>query len=55
MADPRPDRTPADDEVDEAEGTPRWVYAFGILIAALLIGFAVLHLLGGGFPTHTFP
>lgn len=54
MADQSPNPAPAEDE-DEAEGTPRWVYAFGILIVALLIGFTALHLLGGGFPTHTLP
>lgn len=55
MADQRPDRVPADEDEDDAEGTPRWVFAFGILIGGLLIGFAALHLLGGGFPAHTLP
>jgi hypothetical protein len=42
-------------ETDDDEGTPRWVYAFGILIAVVVVGFVTLHLLGGGFPSHTLP
>ncbi|MGH2488965.1 MAG: hypothetical protein ACRDFR_05055 [Candidatus Limnocylindria bacterium] len=47
MADPAPD--------DDVEGIPRWVWAFGLLIGVLVIGFLAMHLLGGGFPAHTLP
>ena len=55
MADPPPGPRPEDQTDDDTEGTPRWVYAFGILLALLVIGFVALHLLGGGFPAHTLP
>jgi hypothetical protein len=55
MADPIQTRAPTDDADDDDEGTPRWVWAFGIIIAVLVLGFVVLHLMGGGFPAHTFP
>jgi len=51
MAGRLPDH-PFDDDADDTEGTPRWVYAFGILIAVLVLGFVALHLMGGGFPAH---
>jgi hypothetical protein len=55
MVDPPPDARSPDETDDEEEGTPRWVYAFGILIAVGVLGFVALHLLGGGFPAHTHP
>jgi len=55
MTDRPPHPAPHGDTDDDSAGTPRWVYAFGILIAVLVLGFAALHLLGGGFPAHTLP
>lgn len=33
-------------------GTPRWVYAAGIVAVVLVLLFVVLHLVGGGFRGH---
>jgi hypothetical protein len=54
MADPTDTRVPTEDD-EEPEGTPRWVWAFGIILAVLVVGFLALHLMGGGFPAHTLP
>jgi len=54
MADPAHTRAPTDVD-DEPEGTPGWVWAFGIVIAVVVVGFLALHLMGGGFPAHTLP
>lgn len=55
MTDPPFDPTRQRDTDDDTDGTPRWVYAFGILIAVLVLGFVALHLMGGGFPAHDLP
>lgn len=55
MTDRPPDPAPDGDTDDDSGGTPPWVYAFGILIAVLVLGFIALHLLGGGFPAHNLP
>lgn len=47
MADP-PRAPEADGEIQ----TPRWVYAVGILLILLALGFVAMHLAGGGIPTH---
>ncbi len=42
----RPDR-------ESPPGTPRWVKVFAFIAIALVLGFVILHLAGGGFgPTH---
>jgi hypothetical protein len=45
---------PDDDPRDpgDAPGTPRWVIAFGIVAAVLVLLFVALHLAGGGFRSH---
>lgn len=40
---------PSDDDEHE---TPRWVKVFGIVALVLVLLFALLHLLGGGFRGH---
>ena len=40
-----------DDELD-AERTPRWVKAFGIIALILVLIVVVIHLAGGGFHSH---
>jgi len=52
MTDRPPHPAPQGDTDDDSAGMPRWVYAFGILIAVLVLGFVALHLMGGGFPAH---
>jgi hypothetical protein len=52
MADPLPppgSRRNADEDPEAAPGTPRWVVAFGIVAAILVLLFVGLHLAGGGF------
>jgi hypothetical protein len=33
-------------------GTPRWVYAFGLIVIVPVVVFIVRHLTGGGFAGH---
>lgn len=46
--------TPPNEEADESAepgsdaGTPRWVYAFALVGLFIVIGFIVMHLMGGG-------
>ena len=46
------ERDPAPDESGADATTPRWVYAFGIVAAVLVLLFIALHLAGGGFRGH---
>jgi hypothetical protein len=32
--------------------TPRWVYAAGILLILLALGFVAMHFASGGIPQH---
>lgn len=41
-----------DDNPEDAAGTPRWVKAFGVVAAVLVLMFVVLHLARGGFRGH---
>ena len=43
MADEQPET-----EVDEAAGPPRWVKVTGVVVAAVVLLFIVLHLITGG-------
>jgi hypothetical protein len=48
MADPPPYSKSGDDS-----GAPRWVKVFGIVVMALVLLFAILHLAGLGLGDHT--
>ena len=37
---------------DDEHQTPRWVKVFGIVALVLVLAFAILHLMGGGFRGH---
>lgn len=43
---------PATGSDESPPPTPRWVVVFGIIIAALIAIFAIVHLAGGGFHGH---
>lgn len=43
---PRPPRT------DDEAPMPRWVYALGLVVVLVAVGFVVMHLAGGGIPSH---
>ena len=51
MADPSGD-SERDRAPDADAGTPRWVIAFGVVGAILVIAFIVLHLTGNTFRGH---
>lgn len=40
------------DPEDDEHQTPRWVKFFGIVALLLVLVFAIVHLLGGGFRGH---
>ena len=51
---PAPDRSPNDARPPvPPHKTPRWVKAFIIAAALLVVTFAALHLSGGGMMSHT--
>lgn len=39
-------------EVDQSTGPPRWVKVTGVVVAAVVLLFVVLHLIGGGEEQH---
>ena len=43
---------PRPPETDGEAPTPRWVYAVGIVVILLALGFLAMHLAGGGIPRH---
>jgi len=47
-----PQRPP---EPDREVSTPRWVYAVGIVVILLALGFVAMHLAGGGVPVQHGP
>ena len=42
---------PTPPQMDRDAPTPRWVYAVGIVVILLALGFAAMHL-SGGVPSH---
>jgi hypothetical protein len=42
-------------DADHTRPRPRWLYAAGIVIVALVLLAVVLHLAGGGLHRHTLP
>ena len=47
MADEQPET-----EVNQTVGPPRWVKVTGVVVAAVVVLFVVLHLIGGGGAQH---